>query len=98
MAAGLLAAILGTPAFATGNDASAAPPISCGNGIPGGVKCIASKKELKEARNAFREGVKLQDHRQLEQAFTKFDDCVSACTTGSPVSDGARSGESTTRV
>ncbi len=73
MAAGLLAAILGTPAFATGNDASAAPPISCGNGIPGGVNCIASKKELKEARNAFREGVKLQDHRQLEQAFTKFD-------------------------
>jgi general secretion pathway protein D len=73
MAAGLLAASLATPAFATGDDASAAPPISCGNGIPGGVNCIASKKELKEARNAFREGVKLQDQRQLEEAFTKFD-------------------------
>ena len=73
MAAGFVTAILATPAFAVGDDPSAAPPISCGNGIPGGVNCIASKKELKEARNAFREGVKLQDHRQLEDAFTKFD-------------------------
>ena len=28
---------------------------------------------MKEARNAFREGVKLRDHRKLEEAFTQFD-------------------------
>ncbi len=73
IAAGLVAASLAATAFATGGDATAAPPISCGNGIPGGVNCIASKKELKEARNAFREGVKLQDRKQLEDAFQQFD-------------------------
>jgi general secretion pathway protein D len=73
IAAGLMTATLAAPAFATGDDASSAPPISCGNGIPGGVNCIASKKELKEARSAFREGLKLQDHRRLEEAFTQFD-------------------------
>ena len=32
-----------------------------------------SKKDLKEARYAFHEGVKLQDHQRLEDAFTQFD-------------------------
>ena len=73
IAAGLVAASLAAPAFATGNDATSAPPISCGNGIPGGVHCIVSKKELKEARNAFREGMKLQGHQRLEDAFKQFD-------------------------
>ncbi len=73
LAAGLMAATLAAPAFAIGDDASSAPPISCGNGIPGGVNCIVSKKERKEARNAFREGLKLQEHRRLEEAFTQFD-------------------------
>lgn len=74
IAAGLVAATLATTAFATGDDASSAPPISCGNGIPGGVNCIVSKKELKEARNAFNKGVKLQDQRRLEEAFDRFDE------------------------
>ena len=73
IAAGLVAASLAAPAFATGDDTSSAPPISCGNGIPGGVHCIVSKKELKEARNAFREGMKLQGHQRLEDAFQQFD-------------------------
>ena len=69
---GFLAATLAAPAFGAGGDDSSAPPISCGNGIPGGVNCLVSKKDLKEARNAFREGVKLQDHQQLEEAFAHF--------------------------
>ena len=73
LAAGLVTATLAAFAFATGDDASSAPPISCGNGIPGGVNCIVSKKELKEARNAFHEGVKLQERRRLDEAFTQFD-------------------------
>ena len=72
IAAGILAATLGSAAFA-GDDPSSAPPISCGNGIPGGVNCLVSKKELKEARYAFHEGVKLQEHQRLEEAFARFD-------------------------
>jgi hypothetical protein len=72
IAMGFLAATLARPAFGDSGNDSSAPPISCGNGIPGGINCLVSKKELKEARNAFREGVKLQDHQRLEEAFTRF--------------------------
>ncbi len=34
---------------------------------------MVSKKDLKEARNAFAKGVKLQDQRRTEEAFTQFD-------------------------
>jgi general secretion pathway protein D len=71
-AMGFLAATLAMPAFGDSGNDSSAPPISCGNGIPGGINCLVSKKELKEARNAFREGVKLQGHQRLEEAFTQF--------------------------
>ncbi|MGZ6505368.1 MAG: hypothetical protein ACXVDG_10195, partial [Tumebacillaceae bacterium] len=71
-AAGLLAATLALPAFA-GDDPSIPPPVSCGNGIPGGVNCLVSKKELKDAGYAFHQGVKLQDHRRFEEAFAQFD-------------------------
>ena len=47
--------------------------MSCGNGIPGGVNCIASKKDIKQAHAAYSRGLKLQDAKQLEQAFTEFD-------------------------
>ena len=69
---GLLAATLVSAAFA-GGDPSSIAPISCGSGVPGGINCLVSKKELKDARSAFHEGVKLQDRRQLEEAFTQFD-------------------------
>jgi hypothetical protein len=70
----LLAAMPDVPAFA-GNDSTVdAPTISCGNGVPGGVNCIPSKKDLKEARNAYAHGLKLQDHRHLEEAFARFDE------------------------
>ncbi len=71
LAMGLLAALSST--FAAGDDPSSAPPISCGNGVPGGVNCIASKKELKEALSAFHEGVKFQQRQQLQDAFAQFD-------------------------
>ncbi|HEY3972210.1 MAG TPA: type II and III secretion system protein [Candidatus Sulfotelmatobacter sp.] len=64
------------PAFAAGEDASPAPPISCGNGIPGGVNCLVSKKELKEARKAFDQGIKLQNQRLPDQAFARFDEAT----------------------
>jgi general secretion pathway protein D len=49
------------------------PIISCGNGVPGGVSCNPSKSDLREARNAYVHGLKLQDHRRMEEAFAKLD-------------------------
>jgi general secretion pathway protein D len=76
IAIGLVAAALTGPAFAAGDDSSSAPAISCGNGIPGGVNCIVSKKDLKEARKAFEKGVKSQDQRRPEEAFARFDEAT----------------------
>ncbi len=70
----LLAAMLGVPALA-GNDATLGTSIiSCGNGVPGGVNCVPSNKDLKQARNAYAHGLKLQDHKHLEEAFAQFDE------------------------
>ncbi len=52
------------------------PPISCGNGVPGGVNCLVSKSDLKQARNAYLRGRKLQDRNQLLDAFTQFDEAT----------------------
>jgi hypothetical protein len=74
IAIGVVAAALAASAFAAADDpSSTAPAISCGNGIPGGVNCIVSKKDLKQARKAFEQGLKLQDQQQLKQAFDRFD-------------------------
>src|SRR5215470_1388109 len=57
-------------------DELSAPPAMCGNGIPGGVSCIASKKDLKDAREAFKRGVKLHDRRQYDEALEQFDEAA----------------------
>ena len=68
----LVAATPGVLAFA-GSDATAdSAIISCGNGIPGGVNCIPSRQDLKQARTAYNHGLKLHD-RNLEEAFAQFD-------------------------
>ncbi len=73
LAVGLLTAGLAVSAFAAADDASPAPPISCGNGVPGGVNCIVSKQEMKDARSAFRQGVKLEQQHRLPGALDSFD-------------------------
>ncbi|MCU1304404.1 MAG: repeat protein [Candidatus Sulfotelmatobacter sp.] len=70
----LLSAAVGLPAFAANNSSVDAPTISCGNGVPGGINCIASKKDLKEARTAYGHGLKLHDHGRLEEALAQFND------------------------
>ena len=76
IALGLLTAVA-VPAFAAADGPlSTAAAISCGNGVPGGVNCVASKKELKEARRAYDQGVKLQDHQRPEEAFARFDEAA----------------------
>jgi len=64
------------PVHASANDPTADAPITCGNGVPGGINCIASSKDLKEARNAYARGLKLQHSKRLEQAFTQFDEAA----------------------
>jgi hypothetical protein len=77
---GLCLGLLSAPvplAMAAGPDLTGATPVvSCGNGIPGGINCILSKKDLKEARNAYARGLKLQEHQHLEEAFRQFDEAA----------------------
>jgi general secretion pathway protein D len=69
----LLAAMSGLPAYA-GNDAPEdAAIISCGNGVPGGMYCAPTKDDLKQARNAYNHGLKLDRKHQEEEAFAQFD-------------------------
>jgi general secretion pathway protein D len=85
-AAGLLSVTLVLTTFASGDDRasrapgtdepSSAPPITCNSGIPGGVNCIVSKKELKEARQAYARGLKLSQRQNLEEAYKQFDDAT----------------------
>jgi general secretion pathway protein D len=73
--AGCLLAILAVPSFAEESTVSA-PIISCGNGVPGGVNCVASKEDLKRAHSAYTRGRKLQEHRNLEEALAQFDEAT----------------------
>jgi general secretion pathway protein D len=72
--AGIGLGFLSSPlAFAASQDLNAASAvISCGNGVPGGVNCIPSRNDLKQAHNAYVRGLKLQQHQQREQAFRQF--------------------------
>jgi general secretion pathway protein D len=70
------AALMSFSAFA-GDDAIVdAPIISCSNGIPGGVYCPPSKKDLKQAHEAYVRGLKLQDRKHLPEAFAQFDEAL----------------------
>jgi general secretion pathway protein D len=70
----LLAGLAATTSFAANDAAVEAPIISCGNGVPGGVSCIPSKKDLKQARSAYARGLKLENRNQVDQAFLQFDE------------------------
>ena len=69
----LQAALSCIPSFAGSDSTPAAPVIAC-KGVPGSINCEPSKKDLKQAKNAYNEGLKLRDRKQLEQSFTKFDE------------------------
>ncbi len=61
------------PAAFAGDDPTLAAPVSCGNGIPGGVNCVVTKDQQKQARKAFASGLKLEEHKRLGEAFEQFD-------------------------
>ncbi len=73
MALCLLAVSAGVPAFAADDSTASTPKVSCSEGVPGGVNCVPTKDDLKQARSAYSHGVKLQKHDQLEESFAQFD-------------------------
>ncbi len=56
-----------------GDQPSNLPLLPCPEGTPGAVSCNPSKKELKEATEAFTKGLRLQKEKRLDQAFDQFE-------------------------
>jgi general secretion pathway protein D len=63
-------------AAAAADDPTTTAPITCGNGVPGGINCIHSKKDGKEARKAYARGLELEKQRRFHEAFDQFDRAV----------------------
>lgn len=61
------------PSPALAEDATLSPPITCGSGVPGGVNCVVSKKDQKQAHEAYVHGLKFQNQNRLDEAFRQFD-------------------------
>jgi general secretion pathway protein D len=76
LSAGLLAAAFSIAALAAADDPTASAPITCSNGIPGGINCVHSKKDEKEARKSYARGVKLEKQQRFHEAFDQFDKAV----------------------
>ena len=55
------------------NQPTTAPLLPCPEGSPGAVSCNPSKKEIKEAGEAFAKGLKLQRQRRQDEAFDQFE-------------------------
>src|SRR5580704_4793617 len=72
--ASILAAGLLTTATAFAGSDDSVPPVTCSSEVPGGINCIVTRKEVREARTAYARGVKLQSENQLEEAFVQFDE------------------------
>jgi general secretion pathway protein D len=73
LTAALLVALAGTTFVLADDSVPETPPVICANGVPGGINCLVSKKDMKEARAAYTRGLKLQDHNRLSEAYTEFD-------------------------
>ena len=73
---GLLAAGFSIPSAAAADDPTPSAPVPCSTGIPGGVNCVHSKKDAKEARSAYSRGLKLEKQQQFNEAFEQFDRAV----------------------
>src|ERR1700758_5278270 len=69
----LTASLAASAGTLTDNHAPSAP-VACNNGLVGGVNCIVTKNDLKQAKAAFQRGVKLHDQEQLEAALVEFED------------------------
>jgi general secretion pathway protein D len=72
--AGLFLPTLGLAASDTASDQpNGAQFMPCAEGLPGAVSCNPSKKEIKEAGEAFAKGLKLQREKRQDEAFDEFE-------------------------
>src|ERR1700678_989622 len=76
LSVGFLTAGFSIPTVAAADDPTAPALVSCGNGIPGGVNCVRSRKDEKEARSAYSLGLKLEKQQHFNAAFEQFDRAV----------------------
>jgi len=65
------------PQIAMAAEPPLSPPVSCSNGLVGGINCIPTKKDLQDSREAFEHGVKLHKKQRLEEALVQFDEAAS---------------------
>jgi tetratricopeptide (TPR) repeat protein len=64
------------PRIALAADLPLSPPITCANGLIGGINCIPTKSDLKRSREAFERGLKLHKRERLVEAFEQFDEAA----------------------
>ncbi len=69
----VLAMVSALPAVA-GDDTLA--PVSCGNGVPGGVNCLVTKQEKKEAHRFYERGRRFEAENKLDDAYRQFDEAA----------------------
>ncbi len=62
-----------TSIFAAASDTPSTPPTFCASNVPGSIGCRVPKADLKTARAAFKQGVKLRDSKRLDAALDKFE-------------------------
>src|SRR5919109_2506776 len=60
------------------NNPQTLPLLPCPQGSPESIGCMPSKKELKEAGQAFSRGLKLQREKRMDEAFAQFEAAAQA--------------------
>jgi len=71
-----LAFVLGVHGWALGGDIALEAPATCRGGVAGGVNCIVSKQDQKQAQKAFERGVKLHRQQHIEEALKQFEEAA----------------------
>jgi general secretion pathway protein D len=69
----VVAVVSALPAIA-GDDTLS--PVTCGNGVPGGVSCLATKQEKKQARRFYERGRQLESENRPEDAYQQYDEAA----------------------
>jgi len=75
-AAVLLVATIGVSCAFADERGAPQPPLVCRNGVPGGVSCITTKQDRKDAQKAFKLGIKLHQHQQFKEALAQFEEAT----------------------
>src|SRR5262245_6703810 len=68
-----VAGLLLAPAAWASNNPENLPLLPCPQGSPESIGCAPSKKEIKQARQAFLKGLKLQREKRTDEAYAQFE-------------------------